>query len=420
MRKTNVFLLFLLLNAVDLCAFTLVFKDGQRVEGTWVTEDRDTIFVKDEKGVVRAYKKSGLDMKATAMSRMPLKDLKKSSKVEPSRLSKTAQAPEITVDVPPGVTEVNKPEAKTAAVSPQSSITPGIRTTEPYEPGIQLPKNAPRRWSMDAGFSNVYESNIHHDEEDIVESVGVVSSLNMRFRNRTTDPNYLLRYEVGLHEYSNTDDWDRVSHNFRAAHMLYLGDKFVLENAGEIALNGSSEDRERSDTFGVRPTLGYYINKSTRLEAFAAYRHRKLDNGTKALNRYAGFGFLKQLKKHEIEGYYRYEYNDSENFRNDRKVSTYFLGFAMPVPGDLTASFGTRLRDYRYLSRLVEIEVEDGDDIEFLREDRKWNFKFALEIPIGKRFELVPEYEYEVRSSNDPEKPYDAHGVFLSVVYSLW
>ncbi len=536
MKRIIRFLVLTLLcfRAVDGSSFTVIFKDGMRIEGTWVAESPDTIQIKDAKGIIRTYNKSLLDTKAmTTASRMPLQrgkperstsipapllrgielednvvrligdgtlefnsfelasphrlviDFRSLSLAPDIRKAITSESPlywsvrlsqfdsdprtvravidlrrkvpfqlisegnSLRVQLGPALQKSDKLQAtnEVAAVStllppdvppaptppPEAERQP-VDTSEstgattspgPIQPAqiqpVPVPRISRKRWSLEADFYNVYESNVDHDADNIVDSVGVVYALNTRFRNRPSNPSFLLGYEIGRHQYTNTDKWDRVSHNFKATYLLYFGKKFVLETNGEISLKGSSEDRELGDQYVFKPVLNFYVNRSTQLELVAAHRNRKFETGSDAVNRYVGAGLKKEFGNHEIGAYYRYEYNDSENPRSDRYISTYDLRYTMPLTKDSWASIKVQNRATRYVRRYVEIDVDHGPDIQlYLREDNKWNLKAALGIPAGKKFEIVPAYEFETRTSNDPEKEYNAYAFSVSIVYKFW
>jgi hypothetical protein len=282
---------------------------------------------------------------------------------------------------------------------------------------LQAPGSFKRYLSMEVGFSSIYEDNIDHDEVNPIESVGVVPSL----RTQISAGQFYTSYELGFHQYTNTEEWDRVSHVIRSGYVIPFGERFFLDTRGEISLGGSSEDREKGDQFAFKPIFAFLPGDSTQIELEGAYRARKFDTGSDAINRYVGIEIEQEFGKHEVLGEYRYEVNDSENSRNDRNIYTYKMAYRIPFPWKTEAIFGARLRETDYLNRFVELEVEDGPDIPlYLREDKKWAFGAAMKIPLGKNVDLVPEYEYEVRTSNDPEKQYVANVASVSIIYELW
>jgi hypothetical protein len=61
--------------------------------------------------------------------------------------------------------------------------------------------------------------------------------------------------------------------------------------------------------------------------------------------------------------------------------------------------------------------VSERHPEEGLRRDRRWIFSLGGSFALGRNVELLPGYRFETRSSNDPEKKFGAHAVYVGLRY---
>jgi hypothetical protein len=384
-------------------AFTIILKNGKTVEGSWHSEDASVIRIRDKSGIVLTFNKNVIDWRAMAVrTKTPAAAVSKQTSSNPKVVSTT---PAVKPKIP----------ATTAPVS--GTLGRATDTLRPPQPKIENPPSG-RRWSLNATVASIYDTNIDHNE-DSTDSVGVAYGAGIRLRNRSTDPTFFFDYEVARHNYSNTDRWDRISQNFRATHLIPINDLFAYQTVGEVSLKGSSEDRELSDQYIVRPTFSYEMTRNDQFEFYAAYRIRRYDENPdrNAINRYAGLDFEHEFGDHEVEVGYRYEYNNSDDPDADYYRKTFSIDYTIPWRGENFASFEVKHRRQNYVTRMAEIEVNNGPDLEELRFDRRWVFSAEVGILIDSHIELVPTYEYEIRFSNDVEKEFSAHQPRVVVRY---
>ena len=386
-------------------AYTVIYKTGKRIEGTWLSEDQQAIRIKDKEGVVLSVKKTQLDLKAMAVeSRYSVQQVK----LEPPK--------------PEPVIVKEEPVKNSSTIQDTGTDIQQTPTGLPPEIAKSRTDAKPgQRLTVFTSLYNGYDSNIDHDLEPI-RSVGVVYGGGVRFRNRPKDPVFWVSYEIANHHYTNTDKWDRVSQSILAAYNVAFSDKWQLQNLGEISFKGSSEDRELSDNFVFRPLLQYRMTKNNRFNFFVAQRFKRfdeVDQARNANNKFLGVGYERELGKHELEFTYKYEKNNGESDRNDYVRSTYAIEYKMPFLKRTVAEFGFKARPTRFFHRFAEIEVDNGPDIDVPRRDTKWNFTVEFAIPLSNHLELVPTYEYEWRTSNDPEEVYHAHLPALTLNY-VW
>jgi hypothetical protein len=362
-------------------AFTIVLKSGTRIAGTWVSEDASAIRIKDEHGVVMTFKKSQLDL--TAMK----------SPIHVAQTGATAR--------------VEQPRPRS-----DSDLSP----TPP--PAIPVQKAAKKPWSLYANVANAYDSNINHDE-DHVESVGVIYGAGARYRSDA----FVVEYEIASHNYSHTDKWDRISHDFTGAFQYPISNAFELQLQGEASFLGSSEDRELSNQYIVKPVLNYRMSKRYQIDFFGAARLKRFpneeDQGRNASDPFAGAEFEADFGHHAFQVSYRYERNMSDDPKYEFTRSVYGIDYVFDFSRSNRLALEFDYKPQHYVYRLVEIDIPDAPDIEFLRRDVKYKLGVDFRILVGNHFQIEPVYEYEWRTSNDPDKHYTAHQPSLLLRY-VW
>jgi hypothetical protein len=192
-----------------------------------------------------------------------------------------------------------------------------------------------------------------------------------------------------------------------------------METSGEIGLKGSTEDRELADRYMLEQEFQFRLSKQNRLNFGGALRLKRYDDnpGRNAFNPYVEGGFEQRLgggRKWEIG--YRYETNRSQNERFKYIRWTYSAEFTTPLMRQGWLTVEAKYRPQKY-ARLVEIELEDGDDIEVPRRDQRWILGAEWRFPLWRNLELGANYKFETRSSNDPDKKFNAHLMGVSLMY---
>src|SRR3954451_4938462 len=113
-----------------------------------------------------------------------------------------------------------------------------------------------RRWWVSMSLSSVFDTNITHDEQQI-GSFGLVPSFGFHFRDNAERPSFEADYEVALHRYTKTDEFDRLSHKLTAFYRKQLAKRIYSKTTTEISLKGSSEDREINNNYIFEQQLQY-------------------------------------------------------------------------------------------------------------------------------------------------------------------
>lgn len=276
----------------------------------------------------------------------------------------------------------------------------------------------PRHFNARLLFSNSYDSNINHDAAPLT-SYGVVPGLRVRYLSSPQKPRYTLVYTVALHSYTNTDKWDRVSHQFNAIFAPEISDRLRAQTTATVAIRGSSEDRDISNQYLLAQEFEFRIDRNHRLYLYGTYRMKRFPDKPEnnAFKPNVGLDFERRLPEGRRWGVgVRYEIKRLDNPRSDYGRWSFGLEYRTAYfAGKNQIRFGAKYRRKYYAHKLVTIEKED-----VLRRDQRWTLGIAWQRTFGRGFLIELGYKFENRDSNDPAKLYHAHLVELAFVYDLW
>ena len=271
-----------------------------------------------------------------------------------------------------------------------------------------------RRLWFSATLATSFDTNINHDPRG-VRSFGLVPSMGVHFQNSVEKPSFEIEYEIAAHSYTNSEEWDRVSHNLLMSYRKHLFGGWSTRTEGEITLKGSSEDRELNNQYTLRQQLEYRLNENNRLQLAVAYRVKRdpLDSGSNAIDPYAGARFIRKLAgDRRLALSYRYDKNRSWDPKNRYIRWAYQAQFATPI-----VDHRTRLNfDLTYKPRLYGRTVRvDGERVP--RRDGRWIFETQVERVLRSDLRIAFVYRFERRDSNDPEKDFQAHQAGFALTY---
>ncbi|HKE59295.1 MAG TPA: hypothetical protein VKB46_21450 [Pyrinomonadaceae bacterium] len=276
-----------------------------------------------------------------------------------------------------------------------------------------------RRIWLSLTMSTVYDSNLDHDQASL-NSFGFVPSVGLHYRDNPEKPNFEADYEVGLHRYTNSDIYDRVSQNLELAYRKYLGRKWQARTTGVVSLKGSSEDRDVDNEYVLEQQLQYRFNPANRLRFYGAYRVKRYpapDIEKNAVDPYFGARFdhrLAQQRRWEVS--YRYDKNRSAGVKDRYVRWTYGALFSTPVRRSLRDLLTLELR---YAPRLYARQIKvDGSRV--ARKDQRWVFDAVYERPLSTDVRMAFNYRYETRSSNDVEKNFNSHLLGVTFGFDWW
>lgn len=275
-----------------------------------------------------------------------------------------------------------------------------------------------QRWWISAGLAAVYETNFTHDEQ-AVGSFGLVPSFGVHFRDNAERPSFEAEYEIGLHRYTNTDEFDRVSQNLSAAYRKRLWRGFYSRTTTEASLKGSSEDREINNNYVMEQQLQYRFVTNTRVAVFAAYRLKRyplLDRDSNSIDSYAGAKIEQRfVGDRRVEFTYKYDHNRAWNPRNNYIRRSYTVEFDTPL--------SLRRRDFlftkfRYSPRDYQNRLTRVNGVREPRHDDRWMMELVYERALKSELTVSAAYQYEKRNSNDIDKRFSSNVFALRFTFN--
>lgn len=292
---------------------------------------------------------------------------------------------------------------------------PAAQAPPAQRPDIPRPATAAagRRFIPFAVASTVFDSNINHDPQDL-DSYGGVLGVGGIFRNDPRKPTLQVQYQAGLHRYTNTDQWDRLSHYARAAWDRRFNRRLALEMVGEVSIKGSSEDRELSNQALVSPRLEFRLTPGWRLRALGGWRVKRYEDtpDRNAFNRYAGLELARRPRSGpRWDAGAKYELNATESDRQRYLRWTWYGGVSIPVRPIDRLDLDMRYLRQRYPYRFVN--VPHGPDV--LRRDWRVEPEVSWLHTVHDDVELRLGYAFSGRESNDPRRDYRSHQMIFSV-----
>ena len=277
-----------------------------------------------------------------------------------------------------------------------------------------------RRWWVSMSLASVYDTNITHDEQ-LVGSFGLVPSFGFHFRDNAERPSFEADYEVALHRYNHTDEFDRVSHNMTAVYRKQLAKRFYSKTTTEISLKGSSEDREINNNYILEQQLQYRLPFNTRVAGFAAYRLKRyplVEQDSNAIDSYVGAKVEQRLSgERRVELTYRYDHNRAWDPRNNYIRRTYTLEFETPLSLRRRDSLGA---EFRYSPRDYQNRTTRVNGVRVPRHDDRWVFDVTYTRLLHPDLSMVVFYQYEKRNSNDIDKRFTSNVFGLTFTFDKW
>ena len=271
-----------------------------------------------------------------------------------------------------------------------------------------------RRWWVSMSLASVFDTNITHDEQQ-VGSFGLVPSFGFHFRDNAERPSFEADYEVALHRYTNTDEFDRLSHNLTAVYRRQLAKRIYAKTTTEISLKGSSEDREINNNYIFEQQLQYRFAFNTRVAGFAAYRVKRypfIEQDSNSIDSYAGAKVEQRFKgDRHVEFTYRYDHNRAWDPRNNYIRRTYSLSIVRR--DSLSAEFRYSPRDYQNRTTRV-------NGVRVPRHDDRWVFDVTYTRFIRPDLSMAIFYQYEKRNSNDVDKLFTSNQFGLTFTFDKW
>jgi hypothetical protein len=109
---------------------------------------------------------------------------------------------------------------------------------------------------------------------------------------------------------------------------------------------------------------------------------------------------------------YRYEMNRAQEQRQRYIRSTYITAFTTPLSERDQLSLQAKHKRQLY-ARLIKV-----DGVRVPRYDQRWNWAASWTRTVSPNLAMTLDYEFEKRSSNDPDKRFNAHFLGLTFRYN--
>jgi len=249
----------------------------------------------------------------------------------------------------------------------------------------------------------VRDTNIERDQTNI-KSWGVVYGAGLEYRSDRDKPLFEASYEIAKHNYSNSGEFDRVSHQLSGIYHHKFSDQWRADMLAELSLKGSSEDRDINDTVSIQPRLEYRITDDNRLKLRGNYRWREppADPNGKSQNRYLEFEYEKKLSNNNsITTGIRHEINRAAFDGNHYNRTSYSVEWENEPTDNDSISIELKFRDRHYTVREVTKGVKRQDDSLVISAD--WEHFFSPQ------WSMLFDYRMETRKSNDSGQNFVQH-----------
>lgn len=260
--------------------------------------------------------------------------------------------------------------------------------------------------------SALYESNLEHAALPRA-AYGGVAALGVCMQDRDRRPRITLDVETALHRYSTATRFERASLAAEGGLSLGVANWLTWETELSVSLRGSSEDRDLNNQFQARERLELRLARGTALRLTGSARLKRYPErgaaGRNATNRYAEAEFLQRLQgggRLAIGARLEANAAAAARYRYDRITWGLELESAPGRWQQLELDLAYRVQ--RYTTRRVE-------DRSVLRRDYRLNPAVRWTIRPWSTAEVTLAYDYENRTSNDPDEAYEAHRLSLGV-----
>ncbi len=257
--------------------------------------------------------------------------------------------------------------------------------------------------------SGVFDSNIDNDA-DAQNAFGVIAGGTVALRERTPRPRFTAAYTLLGHSYTNTDRWDRVGHDMRAA-LVQRWNGGRLELGGRASLQGTTVDRELADQYSALTRVDVRLARFFWFQGSGAYRRKHYeDTNSDADAPYVGAELrYGSLRRGRWEAGIQQDWNDAESPLRSWRRTTYRMEYRTPVATWARLRLAGYHRRQRYTERFVTV---DGAPVP--RRDRRWTAVAAWDFFLGRRWQVDLDYAFDTRDSNEPARDFDGHRVGLT------
>jgi hypothetical protein len=271
----------------------------------------------------------------------------------------------------------------------------------PFTPGLF--------WT-DVGLSVLYDTNLELSQAPL-EGPGLLADVRAQLRTSTRRPFARLGYRGQWRQYKASEQWNRDTHTFHATLDRRLG-PLQFEGIGSWQIASQTEDREIADVYSVSPRLGLHF-RSARLRAYGRYWARRFEQGSgqEEVIRTGGTDLqLKLFSFMEWQAGYRHEKSDSHSASRRYLRETFSAAIRLDLGARTTLIMEGARAERSYPERLVDVE-----GVMLPTEEIRWTPAVYIQQGSSQGPELRIGYEYQLRTSNDPRREFEAHRTVLSL-----
>jgi hypothetical protein len=272
---------------------------------------------------------------------------------------------------------------------------------------------APRLWGGELFLTGAVDSNIERDAEEELVASGITAGGLLAIQNRSRGPSLLADYRGMLHAYAGTERWDRTTHRIRLFHRMDLGGPWSVETAAVGATGLLTVEYRLAEQVSLAPQLQYQPNRTHRLRAHAALRHRwyRDETGSAAWGPYGGGDYRYRWGSwHYADLAFRFEQNRADLPRRNYDRSSYTAAYTRPLgPRD-------RVR-LRLIYRDVRFEDRALPTLDGTIRDSRWNPSVLYVHDFPGPLRADTEYRWSARRSNDVRRDFESHRLSLTLRY---
>ena len=302
------------------------------------------------------------------------------------------------------------PQAAVTLASGDATETEPSAADTDEEPIAATKPTKPRKdespWSFRAALRNVFDSNIDQNEDETY-SRGFVAEFGTKYKAKTPVGDLELDYEIGTHSYTNTEVWDRTTHDFEAILEHKLGGQWFAQTTGEVSIKDSSDDGDIRDVYLLEQRLEYRLTPVYRFRAEGALRQKKYDEDPRRDSQDPYYAVV--LVQRHPNGWrwdtgHRYDRNRADDARFTYQRWTFDTAVSRDFGKRNAVALEARYRIRRYNERWIS--TPSGVE---RRKDRYWVLESRWDHILRKDLELRFDYVFETRRSNDSGNAFDDH-----------
>lgn len=275
----------------------------------------------------------------------------------------------------------------------------------------KMKKSGP--WSYRASLSGVYDDNIEQ-EEDARSSRGTIAAASVRYKNKTPIGDLQLDYEVGSHHYSNTEKWNRTTHDVEGTLEHKISPLWRARTQGTHSWKKASADGDIRDVATLEQRVEYRITPVYRVRATGALRTKRYDYDARRNSHdpYYGFTFAQRYPSGvNWDTAYRFDSNRAADGRFSYRRWTFDTEVGWNVTPRDAITVGARYRTRRYNERWVATEtgVSRRKDI-YRGAGVRWDHALRDEMT------LRLDYNFDARRSNTEGNKFDNHIAAVTLI----